>query len=470
MRRVWRIGLRDASSLAWLDRKHMEMVSTGASNAQPGRAALRQLQLRKIQTLIDAAWAESQFYSDHWTTAGAVRRHIGTLEEFAEYIPLVRKAHFLADQIATPPFGKRATRVLANEEPLIVFSTSGTSGQGIEVHLQTRNEFNAVQEIYNSMFRWAGLRPGDRAFICSPVSLLAGGQLDLYGLQGYGCTVFPVGIYSVRRKLELIDLFKPRAIAATPSYLLHLAASSTEPVASSSIELLLCSGEGASYSTYERLERIWDARVLNYYGATQFRADPMFTCENFIGSREHPGLLHNLDTHFLLEVIDPVSGKHVRDGEEGEIVLSSLIHAAVPLIRCATGDRGIYRTAHFCRCGRPFDGVELGSIGRLDKMRKIKGVSVWPEAVENMVFAFTQVEDFRVVVSRDAAGADLVTLELLFRKDNSLMASQMDDVMRRLGQELKDRIGITFQINALADPSFVDESVKLDRWKDTRRD
>ena len=162
------------------------------------------------------------------------------------------------------------------------------------------------------------------------------------------------------------------------------------------------------FSYFERLEEQWGVPVFNHYGATQTWVDNMYPCERGSGSRAHPGMLHNIDPYFLLEVIDPDTGRQVADGESGEIVLTSLVHTDVPLIRCAMGDRAVYREPSYCPCGRPFVGVEIDTIARMDDMMKVKGVNVWPQAVDDVMFNLPETDEYQIVVSSNAeeAGRD----------------------------------------------------------------
>ncbi|MEZ5776601.1 MAG: AMP-binding protein, partial [Hyphomicrobiaceae bacterium] len=318
------------------------------------REEIERYQTTRVSALVAETWRRNAFYRDHWTAMGAQARDIRTLADFASSVPIVRKADFVADQAGAPPYGKRLAAVTAGAEPFLVFNTSGTSGQGVELHAATYAERRRAFSVSAYFYRWAGLVPGDRVFLCYPVSMLGGGRIEIYGLEDYGLTVFPVATYDVGRKLELMEKFKPHAIMATTSYIGHMAAVGLERGSLQAVKALMGGGEGAGYSWFEQQERLWQAPFFNHYGATQTRVDHMYPCEHGIGTRERPGLMHNIEPGFLIEVIDPATGRHVGDGEHGEIVVTSLIHDTFPLIRYAMGDAGIYHDARYCPCGRPF--------------------------------------------------------------------------------------------------------------------
>jgi phenylacetate-CoA ligase len=427
--------------------------------------ALRSLQWSLLSPIIAKAYATNPFYADRWRAAGVEPERIGSLDDFVARVPVVRKADFLRDQVEAPPFGRRAIHALKSGAPLRVFQTSGTSGQGQEVHLQTQQEALAVNEIYRHLYLWAGVQPGDHVFVCYPVSMLGGGQMDVGSLQAYGCTVYPVGSYDARQKLKLLDSYAPSAISGMPSYLRRLASVDGHDVAANSVRTLICSGESCGHGELSALGSRWDASVAVFYGATQLRADPLFTCECGIGSRSGDAILHNIDTHFLLEVISPETGAHVRDGEAGELVFTSLVHSDTPLLRCATGDRAIYREAGACRCGRSFSGVSLGSIERLDDMRRIKGVNVWPSAVDEVLVTVPGWRDYRVILRRDAVGADIATVKLTLEDGGT--TEQAARLRSRVLEALRDRIGIGFEVDLQADAGPEDGQTKR-QWIDER--
>jgi phenylacetate-CoA ligase len=428
--------------------------------------SIRRLQLAKLKRLLRETWRRNPFYRDLWERAGADPERVDSLAAFAAEIPPVRKQDFVADQDQAPPFGRRAAAVLQSHSPLIVYHTNGTSGQGVEVHVQTHAEAAAVNEGYRSLYRWTGLKSGDHVFVCYPVSLHAGGQMDVSTLHAYGCTVYPVGNYDARQKLALLERFGPRVIVGTPSYLLHLAAVSGARPPGPRTELLLCSGETGGLALFRRLEELWGARAVSIYGASQIRADPMATCEQPIVTSRRPAMLHNLDPFYLLEVVDPATGAPVRDGERGEIVFTSLIHRAVPLIRCATGDHAVFRAAGSCNCGRPFSGVEVGSIGRLDEMKKIKGVSVWPQAVEELLFGIAEVDEYQILLRRDAYEADTVTARLFLNRPPDFEVA--GELRRRVAMLLRERTGLRFEIELAQRQPDVGVDSKARRWIDER--
>lgn len=433
---------------------------------QMEHAELRALQFRRVRALLDHVSNTNGFYARFWREHGLDITRINSLEDFTKRVPTVEKSDFIADQVNEPPYGSRLRHLIGNAGPLMLFTTSGTSGQGQELHAQTLRELSGSSAVYASMYRWAGLRPGDTALLTLPLTMLGGGRLEYHGALDYGLNVLPAGNYDARRKLELIDRFRPKGLIGTTSYLWHLAAIRDEGADVSGVEALFCGGEGASLRWYDRLERDWGARVFDRYGSTQSRNDHMFTCEEGVGAENRPGLLHNIDPHVLLEVIDPATGKHVRDGEKGEVVLTSLYHLDTPVIRCRMKDLAVYHSGSYCRCGRPFCGIEIGSISRLDEMYRIKGINVWPQAIEQVVPGFYEVDEYEILLSTAPDGSDQA--ELRFMPKSFLEPDQAALLCERIASEIRSKIALRFEVTALAPESLARSEYKARRWKDQR--
>ena len=169
----------------------------------------------------------------------------------------------------------------------------------------------------HSALRWSGLDQGDGVFLTLPITLMSGGRCEFQGADAYGLTVYPVGNYDAVRKLELMARYRPAALFGTTSYFGHLAAVAGEKASGLGLRALLTGGEGSGFAWLERLEEAWGARVFDRYGSTQTGNDHMFCCEIGIGTATHPGMLHNIDSMVLTEVIDP----RVPVGWLGDVVL-----------------------------------------------------------------------------------------------------------------------------------------------------
>ena len=430
------------------------------------RDEIKLLRQERLTELLSKVWRENAFYRERWTAAGVSLDKITSQERFTAEIPTVEKQDFVEDQKAFPPFGLRHKHVLEARLPLVVSNTSGTSGQGVEIHAQTADEFVGTGHIYGFHMRWSGLERADGVFLTLPITLMSGGRCEYQGAYSYGLTVYPVGNYDAARKLELMTRYRPKALLGTTSYFGHLAAVAGEGAAALGLEVLMTGGEGSGFAWLERLEEAWGATVFDRYGSTQTGNDHMFCCEAGIGTAARPGMLHNIDSMVIAEVIDPATGRQVPDGEAGEIVVTSLYHTDTPLIRCRTRDRGVWHEPGYCACGRPFGGIEVASISRLDDMKKVKGVNIWPQAVDDVMFADAEVDEYQVVLTSDARNADIGAIRVMPK--NPLAEEVAGRWQRSLAERLNKRIGITFIVEVLAPGALVRSEYKAKRWMDQR--
>lgn len=426
------------------------------------RESIKVQQFERLQEMLRHVARTNPFYAERWRNAGVDVETIRTLEDFRGRVPMVEKKDFVADQLDHPPFGLRLDPVVQLQDRVELYTTSGTSGQGVEVHAQTERELRAMEEVYAYHFRWAGLERGDRALFTIPLSMFGGGRIEWQGATSYGLTVLPTGNDNAERKVELIDRFQPRALYGSTSYFGHLAAIGGTDVAKS-VDTLLTGLEGAGYSYLQNLQEQWGARVYDRFGCTQMRGDFMFACERGIGTPEHRGLLHNLDPFVLTEVVDPETGEHVDDGEFGEIVVTSLYHWDNPVVRNRLRDGGVWHRADYCTCGRPFDGLEITSFSRTDDVKKIKGVLVYPQAVDDVVFGFDDVDEYMVSISSSPTLTDVVTVKVMPKTDLGAHGSVLTSAMAAM---MKKRIGLNVDIELVSD--LARSEYKARRWIDER--
>jgi phenylacetate-CoA ligase len=422
--------------------------------------AIRALQVARLREVLRAAYATNGFYRERWDAAGVDIERVDSLEALAALVPMVAKSDFVADQLAHPPFGKRLEHAVGLHQRLEIYTTSGTSGQGVEVHAQTERELAEMVEMYRYMFRWAGLAAGDIALLTLPLTMLGGGRIEWQGAIGSGLTVLPAGNIDAHAKLALLERFQPKALYGSTSYFGHLLAIADRTPPCPSIEVLLTGLEGVGFSYLEQLQQGWQAAIADRFGCTQLRADFMFTCEHGIGTADRPGLLHNLDPFIITEVIDVETGRQVADGEFGEMVVTSLYHLDNPVIRCRLRDGGVWHPGAYCGCGRPFGGVEVASVTRTDDVKKIKGINVFPQAVDDLVFSFAEVDEYRVVLTSSASMADIATVRVM------LKTPAADGLPERIGGALRDRIGIHFAVEVV--DAIERSEYKVRRWHDER--
>lgn len=427
------------------------------------RDDLDALQMQKLKKLLVHVNSTNRFYSKIWKEAGIDVSKVASLSDFRQ-VPTVEKSQFLADQKMNPPYGTRLGSLLSSTESCDIYTTSGTSGQGTELHAQSQRELADMERMYSFYFAWAGMRPGDSVLLTIPITMLAGGRCEYQGAVGAGLTVLPVGNYDGPKKIEHIDRFKPTALYGGSSYFAHMATLMDGRARDSSIKTLLTGMEGVGLSFLKNIEEQWGATAAERFGCAQMRADFMFTDEQGVGEPGKPGILYNMDQFVLLEVLDPVTHLPVADGEFGELVVTSLYHLDNPVIRNRLRDGGVFRKGGYLKGSRSFDGVEVASIGRLDDVKKVKGINLYPQAVDDLVFSMPEVEQYEVVITSTPSFADEIALRVQMKPE--FHASASSPLQTRLSAAIKERMGINFKIEFASDIPVND--YKARRWKDLR--
>jgi phenylacetate-CoA ligase len=237
-------------------------------------------------------------------------------------------------------------------------------------------------------------------------------------------------------------------VCCTPTYAMRLAEVAAlerpdRPLAESRVRMLIVAGEpgGSIPATRSRIEASWGARLIDHHGLTEV-GPCSFECW------EAPGFMHLNEAEFIAEVIDPVSGRAVDDGELGELVITNLGRVGSPVIRYRTGDI-VVRRSEPCACGRTWARLEGGIRARADDMINIRGVNVYPVGIESVVRAFAEVVEFRAIVSTAGAMRTL-RLELEPRADIGAGSAEAQAVAARVGQRLREALGLTVPVQTVA--------------------
>ncbi len=379
-----------------------------------GRAELRAWQEDRLRALLAVAREGNRFQQRRLASLPG-GWEIGSLGDFAARFPLTTKAELVADQAATPPFGTNLSAPL--EAYTRLHQTSGTSGSPLR-WLDTPADWTALTECWVEVFQAAGVGRGDRVFFAFSFGPFLGFWLAFAAAERLGCLCIPAGgMTSVGRLKALLEL-GATVLCCTPTYALHLAEAARREgidLGRGSVRLLMVAGEpgGSIPATRARLEQVWrDARVFDHHGMTE------------VGAVTHecpaePGVLHVMERAYLAEVIDPQTGRAVSEGARGELVLTTLHRPGSPLLRYRTGDLVQARFAPeridvpACACGRFELALPGGILGRVDDMVIVRGVNIYPSAVDDVVRRFPEVIEYQVMLSTPMGMAEL-TVEAEF--------------------------------------------------------
>ena len=348
-------------------------------------------QLDRLRAVVGAALGANPFWTAKWRAAGLASPNDLRGWDDVRRLPLTSKSELLADQAAHPLFGTNLTYPL--ERYVRVHQTSGTSGAPLR-WLDTPESWEWWLRCWGFVLAAAGVRPGDRAFFPFSFGLFVGFWAGFEGARAFGALAIPGGGQDSVARLASIESLGVTVLVCTPSYALHLLQVARErgiDAAKLPVRVTVHAGEpGAGIPAVRaRIEAGWGARAHDHAGMTEIGAYG-YECEVQAGP-------HVNESEFIAEVLDPVTGE---PAEEGELVLTNLGRLGSPLVRYRTGDRA-RRVGAPCACGRTFARLDGGILGRLDDMLIIRGVNVFPSAIEGIVRRFPAVDEFQVEVFRD---------------------------------------------------------------------
>jgi phenylacetate-CoA ligase len=351
---------------------------------------LKQYQWSRLATLVQAALPANRFLGARCGRAGLTDpRDLRAWGDFAR-LPLTTKSELVEDQAAHPPFGTNLSFPL--ERYVRVHQTSGTTGTPLR-WLDTQESWDWWARCWTVVLQAAGLGPGDRVFFPFSFGLFVGFWAGFEGARALGALAIPGGGQDTAQRLAAMESLGATAVCCTPSYALHLAEVAQERGVALSrlgVRATVHAGEpGAGIPAVRaRIESAWGARAYDHAGMTEMGAYG-FECAAQSG-------LHVNEDEFIAEVIDPITGA---PADEGELVLTNLGRAGSPLLRYRTGDR--VRVARGpCPCGRTFLRLDGGILGRVDDMLIVRGVNVFPSALEGIVRRFPAVDEFMIEVYR----------------------------------------------------------------------
>jgi phenylacetate-CoA ligase len=352
---------------------------------------LRDHQWRRFAAMAKEILPANGFYRDKWAALGVTSpRDLRGWDDFAR-LPFTRKHELVDDQAAHPPFGTNLTYAL--DRYVRVHQTSGTSGTPLR-WLDTQASWEWWARCWGFVLRAAGVTAADRVFFPFSFGLFVGFWAGFEGSRALGALTIPGGGQDTATRLLSMEALSITVLVCTPSYALHLAEAARErgvAAAKLPVRITVHAGEpGAGIPAVRaRIEEAWGARAFDHAGMTEMGAYG-YACDDQAG-------LHVNESEFIAEVIDPATGAPARDGE---LVLTNLGRVGSPLIRYRTGDR-VRLIDGGCGCGRTFVTLGGGILGRLDDMLIVRGVNVFPAAIESIVRRFPAIDEFQIEVYRE---------------------------------------------------------------------
>ncbi len=392
------------------------------------REQLRAHQWERFLGLAREVFPANSFVRKKWEAAGI--SSVDDLRSWEEFrcLPFTVKGELAADQAAHPPFGTNLTYPI--ERYVRLHQTSGTAGTPIR-WLDTPESWGWWERCWEFVLRGAGVTSEDRVFFPFSFGLFIGFWSGFEGAQKLGALVISGGGQDSVTRLDTILALGVTVVVCTPSYALHLDRVARErgiDLTRSPVRITVHAGEpGASIPEVKRrIEAAWGARAFDHSGMTE--VGPYgFECVAQEG-------VHVTESEFIAEVIDPETQRPVR---EGELVLTNLGRGCSPLFRYRTGDRVRWEDSH-CSCGRTFARLPGGILGRMDDMLIVRGINVFPSAIEGIVRRFPAVDEFQIEVYKRA---EMDEVRLLV-EINGAPARTAQEITEKLRSQLGIRIEV----------------------------
>ncbi len=416
------------------------------------RDALEAEQLERLRWSIAHAYDNTAYYRAKCDAAGVTPDNLGSLADLAHF-PFTLKSDFRENY----PFGMFA---VPRGRCVRIHASSGTTGKPTIVGY-TRGDLDLWNTLVARSIRAAGGRPGDLIHNAYGYGLFTGG-LGLHGgAEAMGCAVVPASGGQTERQVQLICDLKPRILCCTPSYALVLAEAleraGVDP-RSTSLEIGIHGAEPWSDELRQEIEKRLNITALDIYGLSEVLG-PGIAQER----ADAPGALTVWEDAFLPEIVDPVTGAPLPDGEPGELVFTSLSKEAVPIIR--------YRTGDLSRLTVPVGDVPMRRMdritGRSDDMLIIRGVNIFPRQIEELIVSEPGLSPhYRIDVTRTGAMDCLaVTCEALAHDESVHVRAR-----ETLAVRMKSRYGLNAEIVIVLPGTLMRSEGKAKRVFDHRKE
>jgi phenylacetate-CoA ligase len=416
----------------------------------PGRRTeIAKEQLKRLRQMLETVLPANEFYRKKFSAHGPCE--LRSMESLKN-LPFTTKNELAEDQIRHPPFGTDLT--FPPEHYIRVHQTSGTTGNPM-YWLDTEESWQWWAECWKVILEAAGIRPEDRIYFAFSFGPFIGFWAGWEGARKLGAMTVSGGGQSTSQRLRAIIDYGATVLISTPTYALHMASEARKAdidlAKESAIRTTLHAGEpGASIpSTKMMIESSWGAKCFDHPGATEVGAFA-FECQS--------GTVHVNENEFIAEVLHPNSSEAVSEGERGELVITNLGRIGSPVIRYRTGDL-VQPSYQPCSCGRPFLVLQSGVLGRVDDMVIVRGVNVFPSAIENTLREFPEIEEFRVEVFEKEAMKELRVIIEPHSDQSSLEA-----LAERVKQRLRERIGLRPYVELIASGTLPRFELKARRF------
>ena len=407
-------------------------------------ALLAGLQLSRLQNIVARAYERVPLFRSRMMERDLTPEGIASLSDIAK-LPFTTKA----DLRDTYPFGLFVSPM---QEIVRLHASSGTTGKPIVV-AYTQHDLDVWTSVMVRSFAACGLHQGDVIQNAYGYGLFTGGLGAHYGAEGLGATVIPISGGNTDRQIMVMKDFGVTAICCTPSYFLHMIERAAEmdiDIRDLPLRVGVFGAEPWTASMRNRIEALTGIRAIDIYGLSEIIGPGVaIECPQQDG-------LHVFEDHFYPEIIDPETGAVLPDGEEGELVLTTLSKFAMPMIRYRTRDITALLPGA-CPCGRSLRRMRRIS-RRSDDMLIIRGVNVFPSQVET---ALLEVEGtlphYQIVLSRAHGLDQMQVLVEVTPETFSDKIGALEELTTRIGDALEHVLGLRVEVQ-LVEPHTIQRS------------
>ncbi|MFJ9823157.1 phenylacetate--CoA ligase PaaK [Streptomyces sp. NPDC101160] len=416
------------------------------------RDELEALQLERLRATLRQAYENVAFYRQSFDKAGVRPEDCRSLADLARF-PFTAKT----DLREHYPFGMFA---VDQSEIRRLHASSGTTGRPTVVGY-TQRDLDTWADVVARSIRAAGGRPGHKVHVAYGYGLFTGGLGAHYGAERLGCTVIPASGGMTARQVQLIQDFRPEIIMVTPSYMLTLLdefeRQGVDP-RGTSLKVGIFGAEPWTEAMRREIEERFAIDAVDIYGLSEVMGPGV--AQECVETKDG---LHIWEDHFYPEVVDPITGEVLPDGEQGELVFTSLTKEAMPVVR--------YRTRDLTRLlpgtARVFRRMEKVT-GRSDDMVILRGVNLFPTQIEEIVLRTPAVAPhFQLRLTKEGR-LDALTVRAEARPEAT--PEQREEAARAITTAVKDGIGVSVTVEVV-DPETLERSVgKIKRIVDLRED
>ena len=416
---------------------------------------LRELQTERFRFIVRRAYDNVPFYKQRMDAMGVSPDDFKTLDDVRKF-PFTIKT----DLRDTYPFGLFASPM---KDIVRLHASSGTTGKPIVV-AYTQEDLDVWANAMMRSFAGAGLTKGDIMQVSYGYGLFTGGLGAHYGAETLGATVIPASGGNTERQVMLMKDFGVTCVACTPSYFLHMIETAEKmgiDMRELPVRLGIFGAEPWTEAMRALIEKKSGIKAYDIYGLSEI-VGPGVGCSCL----EQDGL-HIFEDYFYPEIIDPATGEVLPDGQEGELVLTTLAKRAMPMIRYRTRDITHIETSQ-CACGRTIR--RIAKIGRRsDDMFIIRGVNVFPSQIETAIMSVESVLPvYQIILTRDHGldniEVDIEVNETLFHD----RVSAIEDIRHTLGHAIERILGIRVFVKMCAPNSIPRSEGKAKRVIDRR--